>query len=296
MMECMDVSKCTPPQDTCHTTSCEGGLCVYAALPANTPCDDINACTLAETCLANGSCVGIKASCDDDKPCTADGCDKVGGCTHAVIPGCLPPSAPLYEEHFACGGEAAGGWVVTSVPGPFWAFDDSPTTPAALSGTCSLNVSDPAGIKCAANEPKVDSVIVSPEIDASAIKPGAALRLGLWLHGEVQSAFASMKVESSVDAGKTWQPLQTPASSKGQWLASKLDLYGVVGQKFRIRFRYATVGCPAGANVPPPLLIDDVRVFIDGCSKDSDCDDKNACTTDTCNGASQCVYTHPTCT
>ncbi len=45
------------------------------------PCDDGSACTDSDICL-NGKCKGQSTKCDDSNPCTTDGCDASGGCTH----------------------------------------------------------------------------------------------------------------------------------------------------------------------------------------------------------------------
>ncbi len=45
-------------------------------------CDDKNACTKADACVAGG-CVGVKVSCDDKAPCTTDSCTSDKGCQHA---------------------------------------------------------------------------------------------------------------------------------------------------------------------------------------------------------------------
>jgi len=41
------------------------------------------------SCAASGVCASLApAACDDGKPCTADACDPIAGCTHLPIPGC----------------------------------------------------------------------------------------------------------------------------------------------------------------------------------------------------------------
>ena len=51
-----------------------------------TPCDDGLECTAADEC-ANGGCAGTKEACDDDNPCTTNGCKEGQGCIHAAVQG-----------------------------------------------------------------------------------------------------------------------------------------------------------------------------------------------------------------
>jgi hypothetical protein len=70
------------PEDTdCTTYTCNGGTGVCDAQAINTdgPCDDGDACTSNDTCLA-GACVpGDKKECSDGNDCTADTCDPGTG-------------------------------------------------------------------------------------------------------------------------------------------------------------------------------------------------------------------------
>jgi hypothetical protein len=75
MLACDDMNTCT--DDTCDPAV----GCRYTNNTA--PCDDQNACTIAETC-SGGECVPSSSlNCNDGNPCTIDGCDPVGGCTRA---------------------------------------------------------------------------------------------------------------------------------------------------------------------------------------------------------------------
>ena len=68
----------------CLVTTCDPATAACGFAPGNQglPCDDQNACTLADACL-DGSCQGgPPANCADDNPCTDDSCDPGGGCQH----------------------------------------------------------------------------------------------------------------------------------------------------------------------------------------------------------------------
>lgn len=68
------------PENTCE-------ICVVVTAPdawtvdaAATTCDDGDACTMGDRCVA-GECVGSAFECDDGNPCTDGVCDGEGGCT-----------------------------------------------------------------------------------------------------------------------------------------------------------------------------------------------------------------------
>lgn len=107
-LKCDDGSKCTT-KDACIKGTCTGeghtitGLCDDKSpctndgcspqsgcfhVPKNGVfCDDGNKCTELDKCTA-GKCVGVKAACDDNKPCTNDTCDqKTGKCVHTSFVG-----------------------------------------------------------------------------------------------------------------------------------------------------------------------------------------------------------------
>jgi hypothetical protein len=73
---CDDGNACTldrcAPGSGCTHTNDDGAAC-----------DDSDACTLTDRC-SNGACTGTGApNCDDDNPCTTDGCAPRSGCVHA---------------------------------------------------------------------------------------------------------------------------------------------------------------------------------------------------------------------
>ena len=72
----------------CTDDSCDAGKgCVQ--VDNATPCDDTNACTLADACKA-GACVGAVKTCSDGSDCTADSCDtKSGTCAYKIQAACV---------------------------------------------------------------------------------------------------------------------------------------------------------------------------------------------------------------
>ena len=103
--KCDDDDKCTTA-DTCKVGTCkgaqrscdDGSLCSDdACLPdegcvhlprAGTPCDDGNACTVGDKCIASGLCASGQARvCDDANPCTVDLCDPLQQCVIKAVVG-----------------------------------------------------------------------------------------------------------------------------------------------------------------------------------------------------------------
>lgn len=79
-LTCDDDNPCTA--DACDP---ETGACASRPVLEGTPCDDLDACTVADRCLG-GLCGGLERACDDGLDCTFDTCDQ-GVCTHAPVPG-----------------------------------------------------------------------------------------------------------------------------------------------------------------------------------------------------------------
>lgn len=71
--DCDDKNQCT--NDFCSPTK---HSCVNEKLPDNTPCDDLDPCSLKDICL-NGICTGEQLQCDDNNPCTVDSCGDGNG-------------------------------------------------------------------------------------------------------------------------------------------------------------------------------------------------------------------------
>jgi hypothetical protein len=100
---CEDGSACTQG-DSCAGGKCgsgkaiscdDGNACTDDAcdnkagcthLASNAPCDDGSACTKGDACAGGKCAAGQAISCDDNEPCTQDGCDAQTGCTHTGTP------------------------------------------------------------------------------------------------------------------------------------------------------------------------------------------------------------------
>ena len=76
-----DADPCTKP--ACVSNGAESFTCGLAPAAPETPCDDVDPCTVVDQCGADGVCAGVtvpecctkNADCDDANPCTTDLCD-----------------------------------------------------------------------------------------------------------------------------------------------------------------------------------------------------------------------------
>jgi hypothetical protein len=72
---CGDGNPCTADQCDKQTGACSNP-------PSDGPCDAGDKCLGAASCQQGACVAGAAISCDDNNPCTDDGCDKAKGCTH----------------------------------------------------------------------------------------------------------------------------------------------------------------------------------------------------------------------
>ncbi len=95
-------------KDVCTNDACTGGSgCSHTFNSA--VCDDGDACTLGDTCIAGSCKSGTKPDCDDKNPCTEDTCDAKTGCVHKDVADLTP-----CDNGKAClGGVCASRWAVT---------------------------------------------------------------------------------------------------------------------------------------------------------------------------------------
>ena len=92
---CIGVVAACDDGNPCTVDSCDALTGACALAPASGPCDDRDACTIADTCQAS-ECAGRPRDCDDGDPCTADSCSPSAGC------GYTPLTGPTCDDGLAC--------------------------------------------------------------------------------------------------------------------------------------------------------------------------------------------------
>ncbi len=105
LLDCEDKNPCT-------TDSCDIKTgCVQK--PHTKPCDDGSACTNNDLCDGKGACVGlaldVSKTCNDDNPCTAEGCDKATGCNHKPAAGVCEDGNPCTNGDSCAAGSCTSG-------------------------------------------------------------------------------------------------------------------------------------------------------------------------------------------
>lgn len=92
---------CPPTNNPCTESVCdvqEG--CIIQNLPANTPCDDFDPCTMNEVCNQGSCSGGMAVVCpSDNNPCTDDLCKTGTGC---IYPPTILDPLPSCTDNNAC--------------------------------------------------------------------------------------------------------------------------------------------------------------------------------------------------
>jgi hypothetical protein len=117
-------------------------------------CSDGNVCTGTEHCV-NGSCTaGTALNCNDNNPCTIDGCDALVGCQHATV----VAGSSCSDGNVCNGAETCQGTVCT--PGTpaanGIACDDGnacTTNETCHNGACNGGSNRPNGTQCSDGNP-----------------------------------------------------------------------------------------------------------------------------------------------
>ena len=131
---CTKDDECPAMANPCETKACVQGVCGGVAKNDGGTCEDGNLCTQGDVCKA-GVCGGGKGkACDDGDVCTQDGCDAVtGGCTYGPAPSQCDDKNPCTTD--TC--EAKKGCVSTPVKSGFCDDGDACTvSDGCASGKC----------------------------------------------------------------------------------------------------------------------------------------------------------------
>jgi len=125
---------CSATADQCHDPICveAGKTCAAVVKQNGSVCDDHNACTTADACLAGVCTGGPPPTCDDQNQCTDDTCDPVLGCQHAPnIASC--DDGDICTTADACGGGTCHGGPPL-VCDPFFSCDPAQGCVLGLTG------------------------------------------------------------------------------------------------------------------------------------------------------------------
>ena len=103
--ECPDAN-----EDDCVDVGCHPltGTCVATVRGDGDACDDHNACTSGDACVAGG-CQGALTTCDDDNPCTSDGCSAELGCVFTNVFGPCDDGDACFDDKVCKSGVCQGG-------------------------------------------------------------------------------------------------------------------------------------------------------------------------------------------
>ncbi len=102
---CDDKNVCTT--DTCHAV-----LGCQHQLLDQVPCDDKSKCTQVDTCVLGKCTAGSLLNCDDNNPCTIDGCDPLAGCKHTATTAPCDDADACTEDEACKDGKCVGGKII----------------------------------------------------------------------------------------------------------------------------------------------------------------------------------------
>ncbi len=98
---CDDANPCT--KDACNASL----GCVFSPI-GGVPCSDGDACTTGDLCSGGKCAGGASVVCSDGQVCTTDSCDKVSGCAHAAN------TNPCDDSNACTAGDLCAAGVCTS--------------------------------------------------------------------------------------------------------------------------------------------------------------------------------------
>ncbi|MSP92428.1 MAG: formylglycine-generating enzyme family protein [Myxococcales bacterium] len=250
-------------KDPCVPLVCKDSVC--AGKPtAGAACDDGNACSSADTCGDGGVCAGKPTACDDGIDCTLDACDKLTGCVNL-------PSPLACDDGNACTLNTCAAKQGCSA---------TPTTDTACidGNACTEGDACKAG-KCVAGPAK--ACVAGTACEVALCEPFTGLcGLAAALDGKTCDDGNACSLQDSCAAGLCVGK-QNPCDDKNPCTYDGCEADGK---------------CKHTAQTGPCDADQDLCTEGDHC-KDSAClagaaklcDDKNACTTQACDGKKGCV-------
>ncbi|MSQ82984.1 MAG: hypothetical protein EXR77_08730 [Myxococcales bacterium] len=133
-LDCGDGNACTV--DSCNPQNSKSPC---FSVSSGGPCNDGSVCTAEDTCI-QAVCAGVPVNCNDNKPCTVDGCAAVGGCTHSNAANGLSCTA----DDLPCTDNSCAEGLCIAVVGSNWCVID---------GQCRTANQSAAGQVCLSCQP-----------------------------------------------------------------------------------------------------------------------------------------------
>ena len=286
---CSSAADCQPFAGACQTASCTANQCVFSPVPGccttAADCEDGNACTThgcnGGQCVTKTvpNCCTSDAACADTDPCTKDACQQ-SQCVHVKDPNCCVPKT-VFSDTF----EQQQTWKSAPQGESQWQLSKSNSLSPYISWWFGNGAT---GTYANSDQSPSQGTLQSSPI---ALPAGAYLLLtfGVWLDLEPLGGFDNLTLEVQSSNGTStlvWD--RSAAPQMGTWAKQQVNLSKFAGQTVTLRFVFDTVD--GMFNDTKGVYLDDVNITtsctpLTGlCALASDCDDKNQCTTDTCNG------------
>ncbi len=261
----------TLPCKVCDPAASTSG---WSQAAPDAPCEDGVTCTVDGACDAAGVCKGKPLTCDDGNPCTDDVCQQGQGCVYPPKPGDCSDDDACTKDDVCVEGTCLGDAVSCDDDNPCTQDSCDPKT-AGQDGTgCAhSNTADPCddGDACTADDTCAEGVCKAT--GATNCDDGNACTLDVC---KPAAGCAHLPTQSPCCTGQTsicddGNPCTTDLCDPKTGGCSK---------------KQNTAVCDDG----------DACTSKDTCAKGacagkvSDCDDKNACTTDACDKSKGCVH------
>ncbi|MGD2107960.1 MAG: hypothetical protein PVI86_01085 [Phycisphaerae bacterium] len=172
-INCVLDGDCDDSND-CTDDTCPNGACLFTDISG--PCEDGDACTVNDTCVAGVCTPGTARNCNDFNVCTNDSCDSVTGCVNA------PNTNPCNDGNACTNSDVCGGGTCagTLIPGcvlcnPGDPCDDGNACTddaCGANGTCSnANNTDPCddNDRCTTGDTCSGGACVGAAVDCSGL-------------------------------------------------------------------------------------------------------------------------------
>ncbi len=264
---------------TCNPAGLEGNCSILTPLPNGTSCSDNSACTLVDLCQAGVCIPGLPVDCSAaGDQCNSASCDPGGALGNCIILTPVLNGTPCNDAVRCNIGETCQGGVC---------LGGSPVDCTGAAGPCNNATCDPLGTEgnCAIVVPIANGTACS---DGNGCTLGETCLTGVCGNGTPVdcSSFNTQCSTATCD----------PAGSPGNCAIVTPQPDGTVCTDGL--FCTATDGCVGGicvgtGNPCTGSVCDDVTDACVQCLVDTDCNDNNLCTDDTC-VTRTCVRTNNT--